>query len=103
MQRCGEMGDRFGAGSYGPLHNLDGISSGTFAPALSAPAYTVPAADALTTKVREGGRVNVRTSVAIGVNARARTGSPVPIGAEPFRQGREHGHGRFWPLLQDGV
>ena len=48
-------------------------------------------------------RANVRTSVAIGVNARARTGSPVPIGAEPFRQGREHGHGRFWPLLQDGV
>ena len=33
----------------------------------------------------------------------ARTGSPVPIGAEPFRHGREHGHGRFWPLLQYGV
>ena len=29
--------------------------------------------------------------------------SPVPIGGEPFRQGREHGHSRFWPLLQDGV
>ena len=37
------------------------------------------------------------------VNARARTGSPLPIGTEPFRQGREHGHGRFWPLLQYGV
>ena len=48
-------------------------------------------------------RVNVHTSVATGVNARARTGSPVPIGGEPFRQGREHGHGRFWPLLQYGV
>lgn len=59
--------------------------------------------DALTAKVREGGRVNVRTSVATGVNARARRESPVPIGAEPFRQGREHGHGRFWPLLQYGV
>jgi hypothetical protein len=57
----------------------------------------------LTTKVREGGRVNVHTSVATGVNPGARTGSPVPIGAEPFRQGREHGHGRFWPLLQYGV
>jgi hypothetical protein len=43
------------------------------------------------------------TPVATGVNGRARTGSPVPIGAEPFRQGREHGHGRFWPLLQYGV
>jgi hypothetical protein len=32
-----------------------------------------------------------------------RTGSPVPIGAEPFRQGREHGHGHFGPLLQYGV
>jgi hypothetical protein len=30
-------------------------------------------------------------------------GSPVPVGTEPFRQGREHGHGRFWPLLQYGV
>jgi hypothetical protein len=50
-----------------------------------------------------GGRVNVHTSVATGVNARARTGSPVPIGAEPFRQGCEHGHGRFWPLLKYGV
>jgi hypothetical protein len=44
--------------------------------------------------------VNVHTSVATGVNARARTGSPVPIGAEPFRQGRKHGHGRFRPLLK---
>jgi hypothetical protein len=43
------------------------------------------------------------TSVATRVNARARTGSPVPIGAKPFRQGREHGHGNFWPLLQYGV
>jgi hypothetical protein len=33
-------GDRFGAGSHGPPHNLDGISSGTFAPALSTPAPT---------------------------------------------------------------
>jgi hypothetical protein len=57
----------------------------------------------LTTKVREGGRVNVHTSVATGVSARARTGSPVPIGGEPFRQGGEHGHSRFWPLLQYGV
>jgi hypothetical protein len=48
-------------------------------------------------------RVNVYTSVATGVNARARPGSPVPIGAEPFRQSREHGHGRFWPLLEYGV
>jgi hypothetical protein len=55
---------------------------------LDACPYTVAPADALTTKVREGGRVNVHTSVATGVNARARTGSPVPIGAEPFRQGR---------------
>jgi hypothetical protein len=47
--------------------------------------------------------VNVHTSVATGVSARARTGSPVPIGGEPFRQGREHGHSRFWPLLQYGV
>jgi len=78
-------GDRFGAGSYGPPHNLDGMSSGTFAPALDADPYTVAAADALTTKVREGGRVNVHTSIATGVNGRARTGSPVPIGAEPFR------------------
>ena len=70
---------------------------------LDAGPYTVAAADALTTKVREGGRVNVHTSVATGVNARARTGSPVPIGAEPFRQGCEHGHGRFWPLLKYGV
>jgi hypothetical protein len=29
--------------------------------------------------------------------------SPVLIGGEAFRQGREHGHSRFWPLLQDGV
>jgi hypothetical protein len=70
---------------------------------LDACPYTVAPADALTTKVREGGRVNVHTSVATGVNARARTGSPVPLGAEPFRQGREHGHGRFWPLLEYGV
>jgi hypothetical protein len=70
---------------------------------LDAGPYTVAAADGLTTKVREGGRVNVHTSVATGVNARARTGSPVPIGAEPFRQGCEHGHGRFWPLLKYGV
>jgi hypothetical protein len=70
---------------------------------LDAGPYTVAAADALTTKVREGGRVNVHTSVATGVNACARTGSPVPIGGEPFRQRREHGHGRFWPLLQYGV
>jgi hypothetical protein len=70
---------------------------------LDAGPYTLAAADALTTKVREGGRVNVHTSVATGVNARARTGSPVPIGAEPFRQGCEHGHGRFWPLLKYGV
>ena len=48
-------------------------------------------------------RVNVYTSVATGVNARARPGSPVPIGGQPFRQGGEHGHGRFWPLLQYGV
>jgi hypothetical protein len=27
----------------------------------------------------------------------------VSISGEPFRQGREHGHGRFWPLLQYGV
>ncbi|MFZ1118370.1 MAG: hypothetical protein WAN44_21355 [Propionibacteriaceae bacterium] len=47
--------------------------------------------------------MNVYTSVATGVNARARPGSPVPIGAEPFRQSREHGHGRFWPLLEYGV
>ena len=47
--------------------------------------------------------VKVYTSVPTGVDARARPGSPVPIGAEPFRQGREHGHGRFWPLLQYGV
>jgi len=67
---------------------------------LDAGPYTVAAADALTTKVREGGRVNVHTSVTTGVNARARTGSLVPIGAEPFRQGCEHGHGRFWPLLK---
>ena len=46
---------------------------------------------------------NVHTSDTIGVNARARTGSPVPIGAEPFRQGREHGHRHFWSLLQYGV
>lgn len=31
------------------------------------------------------GRVKVHTSVPTGVNARARRGSPVPIGAEPFR------------------
>jgi hypothetical protein len=67
---------------------------------LDAGPYIV-AADALTTKVRQGGRVNVHTSVATGVNVR--TGSPVPIGTEPFRQDREHGHGRFWPLLQYGV
>jgi hypothetical protein len=47
--------------------------------------------------------VNVQTSVATGVNTRARTGSLVPIVGEPFREGREHGHGRFWPLLQYGV
>ena len=70
---------------------------------LDAGPYTVAAADALTTKVREGGRVNVHTSVATGVNTRAYTGSPLPIGTEPFRQGREHGHGRFWPLLKYGV
>jgi hypothetical protein len=61
------------------------------------------AADALTTKVREGGRLNIHRSVATGVNARARTGSLVPVGAEPFRQSREHGHSRFWPLFQYGV
>ena len=33
----------------------------------------------------------------------ARTGSSVPIAGEPFRQGRKHGHGRLWPLLQYGV
>ena len=70
---------------------------------LDAGFHTVAAADALTTKVREGGRVNVHTSVATGVSARARTESPVPIGGEPFRQGREHGHSHFWPLLQYGV
>jgi hypothetical protein len=70
---------------------------------LDAGLHTVAAADALTTKVREGGRVNVHTSVATGVSARARTGSPVPIGGESFRQGGEHGHSRFWPLLQYGV
>ena len=64
---------------------------------------TVASADALTTKAREGGRVNVHAPVATGVNACARTGSLVPIIGEPFRQGREHGHGRFRPLLQDGV
>ena len=47
------------------------------------------------------GRVKVHTYVATGDNAR--TGSPVPVGAEPFRQGREHGHGRFRPLLEYGV
>ena len=103
MQRWRRDGDRFGAGSYGPPLDLDGISSGTFAPALSTPAPTPSAAaDALTTKVRKCGRANVYTS-RTGVNACARTGSPVPIGGEPFRQGREHGHGRFWPLLQYGV
>jgi hypothetical protein len=48
-------------------------------------------------------RPGERLYLATGVNACARTGSPVPIGGEPFRQGREHGHGRFWPLLQYGV
>jgi hypothetical protein len=72
-------------------------------PPLDAGPYTVAAANALTTKVRERDRVNLHASVATGVNARARTGSRVPIGGEPFRQGREHGHGRFWPLLQYGV
>ena len=33
----------------------------------------------------------------------AGAGSPVPIVGEPFREGREHGHGRFRPLLQNGV
>jgi pimeloyl-ACP methyl ester carboxylesterase len=41
--RCAALrrdGDRFGAGSHGPSQNLDGISSGTFTPALSTPAPT---------------------------------------------------------------
>jgi hypothetical protein len=82
------------------IKTLGGISSGTRTHPLDAGPYTVAAADALTTKVREGARVNVHTWLATGVNARARTASPVPIGAEPFGQGREHRHGRFWPLLQ---
>ena len=92
-----------GGSARSSLHSINAPSSSPAPRPLDAGPYAVAAADALTTKVREGGRVNVHTSVATGVNARGHTGSPVPIGAEPFRQGREHGHGRFWPLLQNGV
>ncbi len=51
-----------------PPLNLDGIERDFRTRPLDAGPYTVAAADALTTKVREGGQVNVRTSVAIGVN-----------------------------------
>jgi hypothetical protein len=104
VQRYGEMATASVRARTGLRTTSTASRAGPSHPALSTPGpHTVAAADALTTKVREGGRVNVHTPVATGVNARARTGSPVPIGAEPFRQGREHGHGRFWPLLQYGV
>ena len=102
VQRCGEMATASVRARTG-LRTTSTASRAGLSHPLDAGPYTVAAADALTTKVREGGRVNVHASVATGVNARAGTGSPVPIGAEPFRQGREHGHGRFWPLLQYGV
>jgi hypothetical protein len=103
VQRCGEMATASVRARTASAQSRRHLERDFRTRPLDAGPYTVAAADALTTKVREGGRVNVHTSVATGVNARARTGSPVPIGAEPFRQGREHGHGRFWPLLQYGV
>ena len=101
VQRWREMATRFGAGSHGPPHDLDGISSGTFAPTLSTPAPR-RRGRCVDDGVREGDRV-MSIPRSAPVNARACTGSSVPIGAEPFRQGREHGHGRFWPLIQYGV
>jgi hypothetical protein len=84
VQRCGDMATASVRARTGRRITSTASRAGLWHP-LDADPYTVAAADALTTKVREGGRVNVHTSIAAGVNGRACTGSPVPIGAEPFR------------------
>jgi hypothetical protein len=101
VQRCGEMATASVRARTASAQSRRHLERDFRTRPLDAGPYTVAAADALTTKVREGGRANVYTSSP--ASTPAPTGSPVPIGAEPFRQGREHGHGRFWPLLQYGV
>ena len=66
-------GDRFGAGSRGPPHNLDGISSGTLRTRPLDAGPTLSWRPMRDDESSRGGRVNVHTSVATGVNARART------------------------------
>ena len=66
-------GDRFGAGSRGPPHNLDGISSGTLRTRPLDAGPTLSWRPMRDDESSRGGRVNVHIPVATGVNARART------------------------------